>query len=369
MREEAIGHRSRSPSPGGVVRAAARGAAVAWILLGLGACGLLAEDEGLEPVSADELAAIRFSSPDIVTVQKGDSLSRIGQRFGVSAADLIAWNGLTSQTIEIGQPLLVWTLPPEVDAPVVVAAQPKPRSSGGIRSSLQRMMGTQPAPAPAPVVVAATPEVPAPAPGRQVVKVDRGAVRGAGILGVNLSGSDVDLEGAAAGMSRHDSDLGSNSLGNRGGGLSTGGTADTIEVAQRELKVAGQPQIPNTPVTAPKLTRPAPKRCLSGPSGTIDENGVATSQGLSVAQINAGVGAISRSTVKCFPRGTVGSYTVIAELLVGCDGQVDNVYLINAGVVPSHVTKCIEQTLSYAGFAAHAVPDGVSFQVPLKFSF
>lgn len=350
------------------MRALVRVLALVPGLLSLGACGLIGgPDEGLAP-TADETAAIVFSSPDFVTVQKGDSLSKIAQRFGVATEDLRAWNGLARDTLEVGDVLMVWTLPPMIDTPRVAAA-PRPRPSG-IRSSLERMIGAEP-PAPEPVAMApASPEpTPVGVPERQTVKVDRGAVRGAGILGVNLAGSDIDLEESAAGLARHDSDLGTNSLGSRGGGLSTGGDADTIEIAQRELKVAGQPQIPNTPVTPPRLTKPAAKRCLGGPSGTIDENGVATSQGLSVAQINAGIGAISRSTVKCFPRGSVGSYTVIAELLVGCDGQVDNVYMISSGAVPSHVSSCIQQTLAYAGFPAHAVPDGVSFQVPLKFSF
>ncbi len=45
--------------------------------------------------------------PGSYTVKRGDSLSMIAQRFGVSLAGLIASNGLTSNTIQIGQQLSI----------------------------------------------------------------------------------------------------------------------------------------------------------------------------------------------------------------------------------------------------------------------
>jgi hypothetical protein len=272
--------------------------------------------------------------------------------------------------IEVGQVLMIWK-PMAVDGgdPRLVAA-PKPRPSG-LGSSLRRLVGAEPPPAPEPVAVADEPvpvsAVP-PAGGVRIV-VPGGPVRGSGVMGVDLGDANLDdLARGASGMERHESDLGRATLDGRGSDLGSGGTADTIAIERRPAPNLG-PQIPNTPVSPPKLSKPAPKRCLAGPSGEMDEDGVMVSQGLSVPQINAAMAGISRHTPKCFPRGTVGTYTVIVEVTVGCDGRVSNVFTVSPGVVPPHVTACLEQTLAYASFPAHSVPNGMGFQYPMKFAF
>lgn len=45
------------------------------------------------------------SDPTTYTIQKGDSLYSIGQRFGLSVLDLMSYNNLTSTTLQIGQVL------------------------------------------------------------------------------------------------------------------------------------------------------------------------------------------------------------------------------------------------------------------------
>jgi hypothetical protein len=197
-------------------------------------------------------------------------------------------------------------------------------------------------------------------------------VRGAGILGIDL-GDDGggDLEASARAMQRHDSDMDASGLNHRGDGFADGGSTGTIEVERRLDDNYGGVQIPNTPVSPPRLARPAAKRCLAQPTEADlrgDEDMVG-STGLSSAQISAGMGKVSRSSARCFPSGTQGSYAVVAELVVGCDGIVDSVRMVSTGVVPGHVTSCISTTLSYAGFAAHAVPNGVVFQYPLNYTF
>ncbi len=349
--------------------------AVAGGLASLAGCFLLpGEDQGLVPGTDQVDFGFTFAAPELVEVQRGDSLSKLAQRHGGTVEDLRAWNALESDTLEVGQVLHLWRVP---EAPVAVAAAPTPRPRGIV----QRFVGggarsPAPAPAPAPVQQVAALEpleedvtLAAVQPRRVTIEPRGVPVRGSGILDVNLGGANVDdLARSAQGMGRHDSNLGSGSLGGRTSGLGSGGDADTIDMPTREVKQV-TPAIPNVAVTPPRLSKPAAKACLRGPSTEIGEDGMATNTGLSVSQINAGMGAISRHAVKCFPKGTKGSYTVVVEILVGCNGQVKNVYTISPGVVPSSVVSCIEQTLGYASFAAHAVPDGVSFQSPLKFSF
>lgn len=298
----------------------------------------------------------------MLTVRPGDTLAVLAKRHAVTVADLKSWNGLADDTIEVDQVLLIWTPAPR---PRVVAE--RLAAASGLRATLEGVLGTAPA-APAVAQPPAAAAAPAPAPvtialpeGR--VAIERPAL--VGLLGMEI-GPDLDLEAAAAGMQRHDANPGAGGLGERS--LSAGSSADDLVMAERRVRNTG-PSIPNTPVSAPRLTKPAAKRCLGGPSGTIGENGIAVSRGLTVSQINAGMGQISRQVVRCFPPGTKGGYTMVVEITAGCDGRVSNVFVHNAGAVPANIASCVQQTLAFASFPAHAVPNGVDFQYPMKFTF
>ena len=340
---------------------------------------------GGEPPPVEEDVPDLFASPDMVEVQPGDSLSKIAQREGCTVDELIAWNGLTTDVIEPGQILLVWESksgsrakpktgadrdPREVE--VAAAHEPEPQSWNPLRRLVAPRPSPRPAPqaapgAPAPVA-AAQPERAAPTPSPRPAPL---LVRGAGILGIDLGGSDEDLAASARAMEKHESDLDKSGLQNRGGGLDAGGEADTFEVERRLDDNYGGVQIPNTPVKPPRLSKPAARRCLAGPTDAdlrSDQDMVGNAS-LTEAQIRSGMSKVVRASAQCFPRGTVGTYSVVAELSVGCDGRVQSARMISTGVVPGHVTSCITTTLEYAGFAAHATPDGVVFQYPLEYSF
>lgn len=312
-----------------------------------------------------------FASPQMVEVQKGDSLSKLAMRNYVSVDELKMWNGLESDVIEPGQILLVWETTEEAlarpkdatDRPVRTArAKPQPSSW----NPLARLVGSSSEPEPAGDADVAAVDPAAPSPRSAPI-----LVRGAGILGIDLGGADDDLEASARNMRTHESNLDKSGIGNRGDGFADGGEAGSFQVERRLDANYGGVQIPNTPVTPPRLSKPSPKRCLKGPSEADlrgDEDMVGAT-GLTSAQINAGMSKVVRTSSRCFPSGTQGTYSVVAELIVGCDGVVDSVRMVSTGVVPNHVTSCITQTLGYAGFAAHAMPDGVIFQYPLKYSF
>ena len=343
---------------------------------------------GGEPPPVEEDVPDLFASPDMVEVQPGDSLSKIAQREGCTVDELVAWNGLETDVIEPGQILLVWESKSGDRAVPKVAADRPPRDPGAPAPApaprswnpLRRFVAAKPAPAPAPapapgarpapgvapVPVAANEPDPAPSP-----RPSRLLVRGAGILGIDLGGSDQDLEASARAMEKHESDLDRSGLQNRGGGLQGGGEADSIEVERRLDDNYGGVQIPNTPVKAPRLARPAAKRCLPPPTEADlrSNQDMVGNTSLSEAQIRSGMSKVVRASAQCFPRGTQGNYSVVAELRVNCNGRVDSARIVSSGVVPSHVTDCIAQTLGYAGFAAHATPDGVVFQYPLTYSY
>jgi murein DD-endopeptidase MepM/ murein hydrolase activator NlpD len=346
------------------------------------------DDEGLEPE-----IPFAFAAPATVVVQKGETLSIIAEREGCSVDELMTWNQLESDRLEVGQALVMWntgsgeraTPKDGSDRTPKVAAAPRPAPAARPAPAtswnpLRALVGggsdaeeveddgvaaadgvrvVEPPPAEEPQAEEDTPRRPF-------------LVRGAGVLGVDLGDGDgSDLEQAAAGMEKRGSDLESSGLDRRGGGLGGGGEADTFEVEGRAPGAYGGVMIPDTPVSAPRLARPAAKRCLRGPSeGDLQgDHDAVTNRGLDDAQIRTGMSKVVRASPQCFPKGTSGSYEVVVELEVGCDGVTDDARVISAGPVPGHVTRCIEQTMQYAGFAAHGRPNGVVFQYPLKYSF
>lgn len=341
----------------------------------------LACSMGNDVAEDDAMPSFDFAAPRQIVVVPGDSLSLIAERESCTVDEIRQWNYLETDVIEPGQILLVWetggagrVVPKDgSDRQPKVAAAPKPAPRGW--NPLRKLVGSEePVAEPVPVAAAVDPDDGlAAAPDPEDDGPERPLlVRGAGILGVDLGGSDDgELERSAAGMERRDLDMDGSGLKGRGGGLDGGGSADSFEVDARQPGNYGGVQIPNTPVSAPRLARPAAKRCLSGPkeSDLQGDNDAVTNAGLTSAQIQAGMAKVVRASPACFPRGTSGTYSLVVELNVGCDGIVDTVRTISAGVVPSHVTQCVETTMAYAGFAAHGRPAGVVFQYPLEYTF
>lgn len=102
------------------------------------------------------------------TVQRGDSISVIAHRSGMTQAELRQLNNLQGDTIRIGQELLVrGEVKPAARRPTPKpAAEPKPEPTpaapaGAEESDLPEL---EPVPGPATPAVAPTPPVPAPAP-------------------------------------------------------------------------------------------------------------------------------------------------------------------------------------------------------------
>lgn len=309
----------------------------------------------------DPAEDIRFAEPTLYTVQQGDDVARIARIHRVDVIEILDWNNLATDAPEVGTTLLIW---PHSSTPTVAAGgAAAPAASGGVARSAPRPGRPRPAPAgsaaPAgPDPVAVVDEDPPPRPG----------VRRAGVLGADDGASEVDLEAASSGLERHETSAGANQRGD-GSALASGGQAESLRVEPRRTEAPTGPQIPNKPVTPPRVAKPTPKKCLANTASTVDENGMVREAGLSTGQITAGMAAISRYTPQCFPSGTLGSYAMVVEVTVGCDGRVKNVYTVSPGAIPAPVASCIEQTLASAGFAAHGVPDGMSFQYPMKFKF
>jgi len=154
--------------------------------------------------------------------------------------------------------------------------------------------------------------------------------------------------------------------------LAHAGTAESVDI-QRAVapRVPSAAHIPDHPVRPPSLPRPAARRCLAGPNAdALDvDHGYLASEGLSADQIRTSMRGFVQHTMQCIPKGTRGTFSYQAEITVGCDGRVSDVRTTREGGLPTRVRQCIAQTLGFAAFPAHALPDGVTFEYPIQYRY
>ncbi|MDG1480161.1 MAG: LysM peptidoglycan-binding domain-containing protein [Myxococcota bacterium] len=125
-----------------------------------------------------------------------------------------------------------------------------------------------------------------------------------------------------------------------------------------------------SPAPAGGLSMPAEQPCLDGPSLSEvdgDEPEMVASVGLSHSQVtgamDAFVGQVSRCIDGDWPVGVV-----TLDITVACSGQVAGVRVSDSGGLDKVLTGCITDTLRYAAFPPHDMPDGFTFGYPLRFS-
>ncbi len=120
------------------------------------------------------------------------------------------------------------------------------------------------------------------------------------------------------------------------------------------------------PKEAPKARpRPRPRRRCKPIRGQGD---MVAARGLSRAEIQRAVERSFPKINRCLPGSYSGTYEMIVEIDVGCDGRVTNTYTLSPGVLPASVTRCVEKVFRSTRFPAHDMPDGMSFQYPLQFT-
>lgn len=103
-----------------------------------------------EPGATSALPIVTAASdslPDDYLVRRGDNLSKVAQRFGLTPAQLIEWNALRSATLVVGQKLVL-AAPTETEDPTATAAtaiRPPTRATGQpTRSAGQKTHLVQP---------------------------------------------------------------------------------------------------------------------------------------------------------------------------------------------------------------------------------
>jgi murein DD-endopeptidase MepM/ murein hydrolase activator NlpD len=127
-----------------------------------------------------------------------------------------------------------------------------------------------------------------------------------------------------------------------------------------------------TPSPAPSaagLSLPPEQPCLDGPS--LEDGGndpaFAGSAGLSRGQVRSAMNAFLPTLQRCitdeWPTGTVH-----LSITVACTGRVARVRVQDDGGLEPTLVACVADTLRYAPFPAHDLPDGETFGYPMVFS-
>lgn len=300
-------------------------------------------------------AVIRFQEPERVLVQDGDTLQSLARDHNVSADEIVAWN--EGVTIEPGSVLLIW--PNELLLPSFPAEGDPAITTGSKRPSARGR----------PVAARQGPSS-APSPGGLGPDDRPRSVRTAGIFGADLEMDDGTdgLADAVAGLDGSRGSYGNAGL-RTGTDMRTTNAEQSADLAVRPAPHNTGPSVASGPVTVPRLTMPAAKRCKVLGTRNTGEDGMYGGEGLSSAAIKAALQTTLGTSRKCMPAGTRGKFSMIIELTVGCDGRVKNAFTINGGGLPGPVTDCIEKVLAHTAFPAHDIPDGQSFQYPINYAF
>ncbi len=121
-------------------------------------------------------------------------------------------------------------------------------------------------------------------------------------------------------------------------------------------------------VSAPRLSMPREQPCLSGPSDVEEgeEMGMAASAGLDADQVQSTMRGFLPKALDCFRDAPSGTLSV--ELNVACSGRVTSAQVLDDGGLDDGVARCVTERLAYAPFPAHDMPDGFSFEYPIRYT-
>lgn len=127
-------------------------------------------------------------------------------------------------------------------------------------------------------------------------------------------------------------------------------------------------QLAPAPSARPALELPAPKRCLAGPDGEgLGEQGVVASAGLDPDDVRVAMNGFLPNVQPCLAElDAQPSGALTLAITVGCDGRVARVAVDGQDDWPDGPSRCIADTLGYAPFPAHDLPDGDTFLYPIR---
>ena len=254
---------------------------------------------------------------ETVSVQGGDSLSKLAKRHKVTVEQLRNWNELKGDLIKVGQVL-------QIDA-------------GGSTRPLWRVLREMLPTREAPAQIAERPRDISTKPSVRTRQAKRtGSSPRAGLYQDQL-GRYIDDEGRFVNAD----------------GAPIDENGNVLEDAARSW--------------AP-LTRPAPKPCLDSFTGTGGggEQSFGRSEGLSSQQVSRSIARFQEQTLRCADGHSSARGGLSLELVISCDGRVKSVEVLDDGVQEGAFAACVADVMRYAAFPAHA-RDEVTVQIPLRY--
>ena len=119
---------------------------------------------------------------------------------------------------------------------------------------------------------------------------------------------------------------------------------------------------------APGARALPPEQACKAPPGAADgDASMVASEGLSRAQVRTALDAFVPELVPCV-EGELPTGTLLLDLTVACTGRVAAVSVVKDPGWPEGVIACVRDTLRFAPFPAHDLPDGEQITWPLAFS-
>lgn len=141
----------------------------------------------------------------------------------------------------------------------------------------------------------------------------------------------------------------------------------TLEPAGQIEGTVAKPALSGA-VSAPRLSMPREAPCLAAPSdvGDGEEMAMAASAGLDMEQVQGTMRGFLPKALDCFRDAPSGTLSV--ELNVACSGRVTSAQVLDDGGLDDSVARCVTERLAYAPFPAHDMPDGFSFEYPIRYT-
>jgi hypothetical protein len=116
------------------------------------------------------------------------------------------------------------------------------------------------------------------------------------------------------------------------------------------------------------LKIPAEKPCLEPPDGSkLSEDEMISELGLTIDDIQTAVDRFLPKIAECVRDGTAPFEAAWFDMVVGCNGRVTSVDVVESGDWPLELVACVRATMRYIPFPAHGLPDGEMFQQPIGF--
>ena len=119
---------------------------------------------------------------------------------------------------------------------------------------------------------------------------------------------------------------------------------------------------------ADRLPSPRPEPCVVL-DGDPDEGEVLGSAGLSYEQVTGPLNTVIQTALYCpRPEGMTELHLTF-ELLIGCDGVVSRLEVVEDDGAPEPYVSCVSAVIEKADFPAHDMPDGMPVTYPVNVSW